>query len=285
MTGSSSRGRAEILLEFGRHLAQGWIVSRAAQMAFFFALSAFPMLMLLMAAVGHFPDAQNVMRETIAQHLATLVPPSMLRLISDLLDHLAERPTGLLTGGGVVAIWAASSGMVATVDGLNQAYDISAKRLWWKRRLVGIGLTGVIICLIIIATALLSVGAPLAQTLAERSGLGSNAVLVWRLAKWPAVLCLTLLAFDLLYHFGPHRGRPSWRWFPLESLVAITLWIAGSVALKAYLTRFGNFSVLYGAVGGVIVLLLWLYLTAVAILFGAHVATQLRNRPRIQAAP
>ena len=249
-------------------------------MSFYFVLSFFPLLLLMMAALGQFAEAQQVLRDTVVQHLAPLAPPTMLRLISDLLEHLAEQPAGLLTWGGLVAIWAASSGMVATVGGLNQAYAITDHRSWWKRRLVGLALTLVIMFMMIVAMVLLTLGAPLAEMLAQQMSNGETALLAWRFLQWPAIFCFTLLAFDLLYCFGPHRRHTTWRWLPVESLIAIALWLAVSIGLKAYMTRYGNYSVLYGAVGGVIVLLLWFYLSAIAILAGAHVAAQLQHNPR-----
>ncbi|MEO8315878.1 MAG: YihY/virulence factor BrkB family protein [Pseudomonadota bacterium] len=255
-----------ILRKFVRNLQHDWIAGRAAQMAFFFMLSAFPLLLLMMAALSHFPDAQLMLRDALVQHLAPLLPPSMLALIFALLEHLAEHPTGLLASSGAVALWAASSGMVATVDGLNQAYGIRERRSWWMRRLVGLVLTLVIMFMIVAAVVLLAVGAPLAETLAKRMNIGAMALLAWRVLQWPAIFCCTLLAFDLVYRFGPHRRRTAWHWFPIEALVAISLWLAASIGLRAYMIRFGNYSVIYGAMGGMIVLSLWFYMSAIAIL-------------------
>lgn len=270
--------RHDIVRTLFRRLSNGWIFARAAQMSFYLCLSVFPMLLVLMTALSLFLDARRVLRDTLLQQLAPLVPPSMFRMISDLLAHFTEEPTGSLTWGIAITVWAASSGMVATIDGLNEAYAITERRSWWKRRLVGLTLTLVVMLVMTVATVLMTLGAPLTTVLAQRAGLETSLPVVWQLVRWPAFFCFTLVAFDLLYHFGPNRQRAAWRWLPMETLIAIALWLAASLGLKAYLTRFGNYSVIYGALGGVIVLLLWFYVTAIAILAGALIATLFGHR-------
>ncbi len=271
------RSHDSLLRRLISKLAHGWIPGRAAQMSFYFILSVFPILLILMAALGNFSNAQQVLRDNVMQQLAPLLPPSMYRIISDLLAHLAEHPKGLLTWGSAVALWAASSGMVATIDGLNQAYATADRRSWWRRRAVGLVLMLTVMLIVAMAIALMALAAPLAETLAQRMGVEPLILSAWRLVQWPAVFCLAVLAFDLIYHFGPYRPRPAWRWLPAETLIAIVLWLAATFGLRTYMTTIGNYSVLYGTVGGVIVLLLWCYLTAIAILAGAHIAVALRD--------
>jgi membrane protein len=263
------------LLPLAQRLSHAGIPGRAAQMAFYFFLSVFPSMLILVAVLSQFSGAQAVMRRTFVQQLAPVLPPSIYRLLSDLLGHLAEQPTALFTWGGLVAIWAASSGMVATIAGLNHAYAETELRSWWKRRLVGIALTLTIMLAMTMAVVLLTLGIPLAEMVAQRFGLEEAMLQAWHIARWPATLCFAVLAFDLLYRFGPDHKRSAWRLLPVETLVAMSLWLVSSFALKFYMVRFGNYGVIYGALGGVIVLLLWFYLTAAAILTGAHVAAHI----------
>lgn len=108
-------------------------------------------------------------------------------------------------------------------------------------------------------------------------GLGSAFVLAWQILQWPVIFGFVLLAFDLLYHFAPHRPRVRWQWLRPGTLIAIALWLAVSLGLKVYVANFANYNVAYGSLGAVIVLLLWFYLTGIAILVGAEINAQFEN--------
>lgn len=262
-----------------RRMADDAITGRAAQMSFYFFLSVFPMLLILMAVLGLFLDARWLIRDAILDRLSSVVPDSMVGLFIRLLDHLAVQPGGPLTWGIVVALWAASSGMVATIRGLNLAYDVKEERTWWRRRLVGIALTLGFMLLLAVAMLLLAYGVPIAEAIAHRMGLGEVFLLAWRLGQWPVIFGFVLLAFDLLYYFAPHRPRERWQWLRTGTLIAIVLWLAASLGLKFFVANFAQYNVAYGSLGAVIVLLLWFYLTGIAILAGAEINAE-REKPR-----
>jgi membrane protein len=251
-------------------LANDEIPGRAAQMSFYFFLSVFPILLILMAVLGSVLDAQALLRETITQRLSGLAPPSIVYLFTGLLDHLAARTGAPLTWGIVIALWAAASGMVATIRGLNQAYQVKEARSRWRRRLVGIALTLVLMLMLGVAMLLLSYGVPLAESLALRMDFGIAALLFWRIAQWPVIFLFALAAFSLLYNFAPNRRAEHWRWWSPGTLVAVALWLAASLGLKLYVDNIGTYNLAYGSIGGVIVLLLWFYVTSIAILIGAQ---------------
>lgn len=123
--------------------------------------------------------------------------------------------------------------------------------------------------------ALLAYGVPLAQALAQRLRLGSAFVLAWQIGQWPVIFGLVLFAFDLLYYFAPHQPHARWQWVRLGTLIAIALWLAASLGLKFYVANFASYNVAYGSLGAIIVLLLWFYLTGIAILTGAEINAQL----------
>ncbi|MGH8178792.1 MAG: YihY/virulence factor BrkB family protein, partial [Steroidobacter sp.] len=258
-------------------IADDQIPGRAAQMSFYFFLSVFPMLLILMAALGLFLDAQWLVRDAILERLASVAPSSIVGIFTRLLDHLAGQSGGALTWGILVALWAASSGMVATIRGLNKVYAVAEERPWWKRRLVGLALTLVLMLLTAAAMLLLAYGAPLGEAFAQRMGFGSAFVLAWQIGQWPVIFGFVLTAFDLLYHFAPNRPRAHWRWLRPGTLIGIALWLAASLALKFYVTNVGQYNVAYGSLGAVIVLLLWFYLTDIAILAGAEINAELEN--------
>lgn len=148
-----------------------------------------------MAVLGLFLDAQWLVRETIAERLAQIAPTSALALVDRLLDHLASRPARSLGIGIVIAVWAASSGMVTTIRALNQAYGLKEERSWWKRRLVAVALTLEFMILTVTAMILLAYGIPIAEAVADRIGLGASFVASWRVAQWPVIFVFLLLAF------------------------------------------------------------------------------------------
>lgn len=258
-----------------RRIADDQTPGRAAQMAYYFFLSVFPMLLILMAGLSLFLDSQLLLRTTLLESLASVVPGSIVGLLSRLLDHLSGHSRAPLTWGVVVALWAASSGMVATIRGLNQAYAVAEERAWWKRRVVGLVLTLAVMALMTAAMLLIAYGVPLAEALARRMNLGAPFMLVWQVARWPVVFGFVLLALDLLYHFAPNRPPARWRWVRAGTLIAIGLWLGASLRLKLYAANFAQYNVAYGSIGAVIVLLLWFYLTSLAILVGAEINAEL----------
>jgi len=260
-----------------RKMAGDDVMGRAAQMSFYFFLSVFPMLLILVTVLGLFLDAQSLIRDAIFDRLSSVAPDSVIRLFVRLLDHLSAQPGGPLTWGILVALWAASSGMVATTRGLNLAYDVKEERTWWRRRIVGIVLTLVFMLLLAVAMLLLAYGVPIAEAVAFRMGLGEVFVLAWRLAQWPVIFGFVLLAFDVLYHVAPHRPRQRWQWLRAGTLIAIALWIATSLGLKFFVANFALYNVAYGSLGAVIVSLLWFYLTGITILAGAEINGQLEK--------
>lgn len=260
-----------------RRMLEDEVPGRAAQMSFFFFLSVFPTLLILMATLGLFLDAQWLVRETVLERLASVAPAGTVRVFTRLLDHLAGRAPAPLTWGVILALWAASSGMVATIRGLNKAYRVTEQRSWWRRRLVGLALTAVLVLLTAAAMLLLAYGVPAGEAYARRIGLGPAYVVAWQIGQWLLVVGFVLVAFNLLYHFGPHRPDARWRWLRPGTLAAIVLWLAASLGLKAYVSRFGEYNLAYGSLGAVIVLMLWFHLTSLAMLTGAEINAQLES--------
>jgi membrane protein len=159
--------------------------------------------------------------------------------------------------------------MVAIIDALNRAYDVTEWRPWWKRRLLAMILTVALALLIIIALALILVGPAAAFRLADWLGLGAAVALLWTLSRWPVILLCVIVSVDLVYHFAPNR-RGRWVWMTPGSVLATALWIVCSFAFRIYVTNFGDYTATYGAIGGAIVTMLWFYVSSIAILVGAE---------------
>jgi len=266
---------AQLARAVAHRMIDDQIPGRAAQMSFYFFLSVFPMLLILMATLGLFLDAQWLVRDAILDRLQQIAPRSIVGVFDRAIDHLLGRTGAPLTMGILVTLWAASSGMVATIRGLNVAYDVEEERPWWRRRLVGLGLLVVLMVFTTIAMLLLAYGVPMGDTLAEHIGLGPTFLLAWQLGQWPVIFGFVLVAFDLLYYFASHRPRARWQWVRPGTLIAIALWPAASLGLKVYVANFADYNVAYGSLGAIIVLMLWFYLTSIAILAGAEINAQL----------
>ena len=240
----------------------------AAQLAFYFFLALFPALLFLVALVGYLPIEDTLTGMLAA--LGTVAPGEVLILLRTQLEELARGSHGsLLTLGIGGAIWSSSAAMVAIIDALNHAYDIDERRSWWKRRVVAIALTVALALFMVLSLAFVLAGPGVASWVAGWFGVEPAVALVWTITRWPLMVFLVVFGVDLVYHFAPNR-RGRWVWITPGSLLATGLWILSSFAFKFYVTNLANFNATYGAIGGVVVLLLWFYVSGLAILVGAE---------------
>ena len=240
----------------------------AAQLAFYFLLALFPALLFLVALIGYVP-VDNAFDELLAT-LGTVAPHELVVLLRTQLEEITSgSPASLLTLGIVGAVWSSSAAMVAIIDALNHAYDVSEWRPWWKRRLVALGLTLALATFIIVSLALVLVGPDAARRVAGLLGAAPSAVFVWSLLRWPVMIGLVTFGVNLVYYFAPNR-TVRWTWVTPGAILATALWILSSFAFKFYVVNFGNYTATYGAIGGIIVTMLWFYVSSVAILIGAE---------------
>lgn len=240
----------------------------AAQLAFYFFLSLFPALLFLVALVGLLPVQEQL--EQFLFGLEIIAPREVIDVVREQLRQSAAGSGGsILTVGVVGAIWSSSAAMVAIIDTLNDAFDVVERRPWWKRRIVAVGLTLGLAVFILTSFVLLLLGPGGMRWAAGYMGLDPAFATAWRLLRWPVIVFLLVLAVDLVYHLAPNR-RARWVWFTPGSLLATGLWIVTSMGFKVYVQNYGQYSATYGALGGMLVLLLWFYLSALALLVGAE---------------
>jgi membrane protein len=240
----------------------------SAQLAFYFFLALFPALLFLVALIGSLP-----LEDALSELLATLsgvAPGEVLSLLRRQIDDISGGSHGsLLTIGIAGAVWSSSAAMVAIIEALNRAYDIEEFRPWWKRRLIAISLTVALTAFIVMALAMVLVGPNLAFRLATSLGLDRIVGVAWTVMRWPLIVLLVILGVDLVYHFAPNRRR-RWKWITPGSVLATALWISGSFGFKFYISTVTDFNATYGAIGGVAVMMLWFYVSGLAILVGAE---------------
>jgi membrane protein len=214
------------------------------------------------------------------------MPGSAKELVQKTLDEVSNQAGGgKLSFGVLAALWAASNGMGAISETLNIAYDVKETRPWWKVRLVTVGLTIALAVLIISALALTLYGHRIADAVAASYGFGDVFTTTWKIVQWPIVLLFILVAFNLIYFFGPDIKEQSWRWVTPGAAIAVLLWLLVSFGFRLYLSFFNSYSATYGSLGALIIMMLWFYLTGLAILFGGETNSEIENAAAEAGAP
>ncbi|HKO97176.1 MAG TPA: YihY/virulence factor BrkB family protein [Pyrinomonadaceae bacterium] len=257
------------------------IFGGAAKLSYYFLLALFPLLLVLVTLLGYFAEAGSDLRNNLIGYLGSVMPPSAIALVQTTLDEISQaRGSGKVSIGLLAALWAASNGMGAISSTLNAAYGVSEHRPWWKVRLVSIVLTLALSVLIVLALALVLYGGQIGERLAEHFGYGALFILIWKILQWPIALLFVMLTFNLIYYFGPSVRPQKARWCMIGTVIAVVLWLAISFGFRIYLHFFNSYSVTYGSLGAVIILMLWFYFTGLAILLGGEINSELENRSK-----
>jgi membrane protein len=276
-------GGKELLKRTWKEVVEDDVLSLSAQQAYYFFFSLFPALLTVIAIASFFP-LQNLTDEMIAT-LGRVAPADVVSIINEQLRQIGERKNGgLLTFAFLVTIWSSSGAMVSIITTLNTAYDITDSRSLIKVRVVAIVLTLGLAFFIISSIALIIVGPAAAARLAEALQLGSAFEWAWNILQWPIVFAMAATGIALIYYFAPDAEQ-DWVWLTPGAVVATVLWILASLGLRQYLTHFGSFNETYGAIGAVMVLLLWFYLTSIAILIGAELNSEIEHASPHGKAP
>lgn len=262
------------------------VFGRAAQLSYYFLLALFPLLLFLMTLLGIFADAGSELRKSLLSYLGQVMPASATELVQKTLAEVSDSAGGgKLSFGALAALWAASNGMGAISETLNIAYNVKETRSWWKVRLVNVGLTIGLAVLIISALALTLYGHRIADSIAASYGLSAAFTITWKIAQWPIILFFILLAFNLIYFFAPDLKNQSWKWVTPGAAIGVVLWLLVSFAFRLYLNFFNSYSATYGSLGALIIMMLWFYLTGLAILAGGEVNSEIENAAAKAGAP
>jgi membrane protein len=247
-------------------------------LSYYFLLSLFPLLLVLVTLLGYLAEAGSELRASLMGYLGEVMPGSATALVQTTLDEISkQKGGGKISFGILAAIWAASNGMGAISETLNVAYNVEETRSWWKRRLITIGLTVALAVLILTALTLMFGGGNIADLLAANYGFGHVFTLTWKIVQWPIVLFFILMAFSLIYYFAPDLSDQDWKWVSPGSVIGVVLWLLVSFAFRLYLHFFDSYSATYGSLGALIIKMLWFYLTGAAILIGGEVNSEIEN--------
>jgi membrane protein len=247
-----------------RRAASDHVVDRAAELAFWFLLGFFPMLLSvtsMASMIGSAPGSRGMLMKYVAE----VLPSNASTLVRQVLVQT--------TGSGrawfslVFALWSSSSATAGLIDALNAIYALKESRPWWKSRLIAVALaiaTGVLL------TAALIVVAYGPEILRQITA-GSAILYVCKIAQWPAAALLLISALLVLYRLAPNIQEQKWKWLLPGSIVAAVVWIAVSVLFKLYVRHFSDFGLLYGSLGTLVILMFWFYLSGAAILVGGEI--------------
>ncbi len=247
----------------------------AAELAYYFFLALFPALLFFVALVSFIPITG--LMEAITTVLARVAPNTeVYDIIHDQIVRIAgDKNSGLLTIGMLGAIWSTSAGVSAIIDTLNTAYDIQEGRAWWKVRLTSLGLTIALAIFIVLSFVVVVAGPALAERVAVWAHLGPAFEWTWRIVQWPVVFGLVAFAIAIIYYYAPDAEQ-EWIWITPGSVLATLLWLLTTLAFKFYVQRVASYNA-YGAIGGVIVLLLWFYVSGLAVLIGAELNSEIEH--------
>ena len=265
----------ELLKRTAKETAEDDCLGLAAQLAYYFFLALFPAVLFVLALASFFP--LNNFTDDAVRALRPIAPADVLGLLEEQLRRISNADSGgILTIGILGAVWSSSAAVVAIVGSLNRAYDIEEGRPWWKVRLTAISLTIALAVLVLTSFTLVVAGPTLAEHLASWFGFGVVFEWTWKILQWPLAFFLVSSAVGLVYYFAPDAEQ-DWVWITPGAVLGTLLWVVVSLLFKLYVANFTDYNATYGAVGGVIVLLLWFYISGLAILVGAELNAEIEH--------
>jgi membrane protein len=268
-------GWKDLLKRTGHEAWEDNIFDLAAQQAYYFFFALFPALLFVLAIASFFP--LQTLTADVVKMLSRVAPGDVIRIITDQIASLSKRNSGgILTIAFLFTIWSSSGAMASIITTLNAAYDVTESRAWWKTRLTAVLLTVGIAIFIVVSMFLVLAGPAVAEHLANRFYLGPAFKWAWWVIQWPVVFALVATAIGLVYYFAPDVEQ-DWVWITPGSVLATALWLLVSLGLKLYYQLVPNANATYGAIGGVMVLMLWFYVSGVAMLIGAELNSEIEH--------
>lgn len=265
----------QLLRRVWRDIGEQRIMDRAASLSYYFLFALFPTLIFLTSLLGLFPD-QRLMDEFLG-YVAQVLPGDAFSILQKTLSEIVRGAgSGLLSIGAFGTLWAASAGMASIMAALNAAYNVTEPRPWWKHRLTAVVLTLAFSVFILTAMLLLFFGGELGQRVAEWAGLGGAFEVVWGVLRWTIVIAAVLVAIAFVYYLAP-AVKQRWVWVTPGSVFALAAWLAVSSGLKFYVGNFAKYNAVYGSIGGVVLLLIWLYWSGLVLLIGAEINSQIER--------
>jgi membrane protein len=282
-TAFSVRTWGRVLLRTAKEFDEDKLTVWAAALTYYGVLSLFPGILVATAIIGLVND--EVIGEVLGE-VTPILPGSVREILTAALENVRQSPqkAGIAAIVGVaVALWSASGYIDAFMQASNSIYDVPEGRPLWKRLPIRIAVTLATGALLVASILIVVIGGRLAEAIGDALDLADPLVTAWTIAKWPLLVVLIGLLFALLYWASPNARQSGFQWITPGGLVAVVLWIAASAGFGFYAANFASYSATYGALGSVVVFLIWLWLTNLAILFGAELDAELERQRAIAA--
>jgi membrane protein len=256
----------------------------AAALTYYGVLSMFPALLALVSLLGIFGQAEKTTAAMleIAQGIA---PGSTLDIIRQPVEELTSSSTAgfALIVGILTALWSASGYVGAFGRAMNRIYEVDEGRPFIKLRGTMLAVTLCTVIIVALTAAMLVLSGPVAEAVGNAIGLGGAFLTAWNIAKWPVIVVLVVVVIAILYYATPNVKQPKFRWMSMGSLIALMIFVLASLGFGFYVANFSNYNKTYGAIGGVIVMLLWLWILNMSLLFGAEFDAEMERGRQLQA--
>lgn len=272
------RNVAPLLKKTGKEISEDNVLGLGAQLAYYFFFSLFPLMLFLTPLVGLIGDKRENF-DLIMRQLAGVVPQTAYDVIYGVVSDVVFEPSapGLMSVGALLALWAGSNIFNAMIDALNRAFDVEERRPFWKKRLIAVAAVIASGLIVLTATVVMLFGAQIVDWVGSQIGLGETTRVVWMVLQYILAFALLVgLAFGIFY-FLPNVKHQDWRHVLAGAVLATILWIVVTLAFRFYVQNFGNYNKTYGTIGGVIVMLTWMYLTMVVMLTSGELVAELHS--------
>lgn len=256
----------------------------AAALTYYAVLSLFPAMIAIVSLLGVFGQGQST-TDALLGIVEDVGSPQVVDVAKGQLERLSQSQAagfGLVVGL-LTALWSASGYVGAFGRAMNRIYEIGEGRPFWKLRPLQIVITLIAVLLISLVAIMLVISGGLAQSIGQAIGLSDTLVTVWQIAKWPVLALIVVLIIAILYYATPNVKQPKFRWMSVGAFTALVVWVIASALFGLYVANFSSYDKTYGALAGVIVFLLWLWITNLALLFGAELDSEMERGRELQA--
>lgn len=276
----------QLSLRVWRGINDDDVLGRAGQIAYGFVFAVFPLFMFLLAILGIVAGPHSSIQQHLVMESTDAMPPAAAQVVQHVIRETTRASgSGKLSFGLILSLLAATSAMTNVMDTLNSAYNVREGRSLIRFRAVAVGLTAAIGILIVVALTIVLYGNGIANKVGNLVGLSDVTTWIWKVSQWPVAVLFLLLSFALIYYFGPDVEFPVWHWISPGAVTGVFLWAVVSFGLRVYLHFFNSYSKTYGSLGAVMILLLWFYVTGVAILVGGEVNAEIENAAAKRGVP
>ncbi|TAP43476.1 YihY/virulence factor BrkB family protein [Arthrobacter sp. S39] len=256
----------------------------AAALTYYAVLSLFPALLALVSLVGIFGDPEKT-TAVLLEIVRGIAPSDTVATVSGPVEELASSPAAGLTLflGLATALWSASGYVGAFGRAMNRIYEVDEGRPFVKLRGTMLAVTLLAVVIVALLAGMLVLSGPVSEAVGGAIGLSGAFLTVWNMAKWPVIVALVTVIIAVLYYATPNVKQPKFKWMSIGSLIALVIFVLASLGFAFYVANFGNYNKTYGALGGVIVMLLWLWILNMSLLFGAEFDAEMERGRQLQA--